>query len=85
MISADFVHVPFGPDADLDIDDDDDGSPFITTSHATPEGFFAFDHESGSRLTLVPYPVTFFVARSCCRLRVCWPAGPGSISAPSRQ
>ena len=30
-------------------------------------------------------PVTFFVARSCCRMRVCWPAGPGMIAAPSRQ
>ena len=53
MISAaDFVHSSFGPDADLAIDDD--GSAFITTPHATLEGFFAFDHESVSRLTLVP-------------------------------
>lgn len=53
MISAaDFVVQTFGPDVDLDIDDD--GSAFITTPHATLEGFFAFDHESPSRLTLVP-------------------------------
>ncbi|MCB5275903.1 hypothetical protein BJG92_03457 [Arthrobacter sp. SO5] len=30
-------------------------------------------------------PVTFFVARSCCRMWVCWPAGPGMIAAPSHQ
>ncbi|QYF88557.1 hypothetical protein [Arthrobacter sp. PAMC25284] len=53
LIAADdFVHSTFGPDADLDIDDD--GSAFITTPHATLEGFFAFDHESVARLTLVP-------------------------------
>jgi hypothetical protein len=53
MISAaDFVRSSFGPVADLDIDDD--GSAFITTPHATLEGFFAFDHESVLRLTLVP-------------------------------
>lgn len=38
--------------AELDIDDD--GSAFITTSHATLEGFFVFDHESVARLTLIP-------------------------------
>jgi hypothetical protein len=53
MIAAgDFVHLSFGPGADLDIDDD--GSAYITTPHATLEGFFAFHHESVSRLTLVP-------------------------------
>lgn len=52
IASADFVHSSFGPDADLDIDDD--GSAFITTPHATIEGFFAFDHECVARLTLVP-------------------------------
>lgn len=53
MISAaDFVQASFGPDADLEVDDD--GSAFITTPHATLEGFFAFDHENVSRLTLVP-------------------------------
>jgi hypothetical protein len=52
MISAaDFVHSSFGPDTDLDIEDD--GSAFITTRYATLEGFFAFDHESVARLTLI--------------------------------
>jgi len=53
MIAAgDFVHSSFGPDADLEIDDD--GFAFITTPHATLEGFFSFDFESVARLTLVP-------------------------------
>lgn len=50
--AVDFVGQTFGPDADLDIDDD--GSAYITTPHATLEGFFAFDHESVARLTLIP-------------------------------
>lgn len=52
IAAADFVHLSFGPDADLDIEDT--GSAFITTPHATLEGFFAFDYESVSRLTLIP-------------------------------
>ncbi|MDQ0822802.1 hypothetical protein QFZ79_000542 [Arthrobacter sp. V4I6] len=52
IAAAEFVHASFGPDADLDIDDD--GSAFITTPHATLEGFFAFDRDDVSRLTLVP-------------------------------
>jgi hypothetical protein len=52
IAAADFVCESFGPEADLDIEDD--GSAFITTPHATLEGFFAFDHESVARLTLVP-------------------------------
>ncbi|GAT87682.1 hypothetical protein J2T10_001862 [Paenarthrobacter nicotinovorans] len=50
--AADFVLASFGPDADLDIDDD--GTAFITTPHATLEGYSAFDHESVARLTLIP-------------------------------
>lgn len=49
---GDFVHSAFGPDAEFDIDDD--GSAFITTPHATLEGFFAFHHESVARLALIP-------------------------------
>ncbi|MEV7661343.1 hypothetical protein [Paenarthrobacter sp. NPDC089316] len=52
IAAADFVLSSFGPDADLDIDDD--GSAFITTPYANFQGFFDFDHESVSRLTLVP-------------------------------
>ena len=52
IAAADFVHSSFGPDADLDIEDD--GSAFITTPHATLEGFFAFDSDYVVRLTLVP-------------------------------
>lgn len=46
------MHSSFGPDADVEIEDD--GSAFITTQHATLEGFFAFDRDSVSRLTLIP-------------------------------
>lgn len=52
IAAAGFVQASFGPDAELDIEDD--GSAFITTPHATLEGYFAFDHEGVSRLTLVP-------------------------------
>lgn len=51
IAAADFVHQSFGPDADLDIEDD--GSAFITMPHATLEGFFAFDRDDVSRLTLI--------------------------------
>lgn len=47
IAAADFVCGSFVPDADLDIEDD--GSAFITTPHATLEGFFAFELESVAR------------------------------------
>ncbi|MDP9693029.1 UNVERIFIED_ORG: hypothetical protein J2X79_000566 [Arthrobacter globiformis] len=52
IAAADFVHASFGLHADLDIEDD--GSAHITTPHAILEGFFAFDRDDVSRLTLVP-------------------------------
>lgn len=53
MISAgDFTVSAFGADAELEIEDD--GSAYITTPHAVLEGFFSFDRDRATRLTLIP-------------------------------
>lgn len=53
MISAgDFAIEIFGPDTEIEIEDD--GSAYISTPHAVLEGFFAFDRERVTRLTLLP-------------------------------